>query len=112
MPNPSELERLEQERQVPSDSAWQPPMRDEGDLLAQQNRDEMARVSGTLNRDAYACVVLEQQIKEQEEILAARTKYLNQRLEENERLEADISTAKDRIASLRDTLSRIEKPHG
>lgn len=89
MPNPSELERMRQE-----------------------NEDEMQCVSGTLNRDAFAYNLLTSQIEDQERQAARADAQVVKLRAELDRAKADACTARDRIASLRDTQSRLEKPHG
>jgi septation ring formation regulator EzrA len=72
----------------------------------------MRRVSGTLNRDAFAYKLLEDQIEQQEKYIASLDKAIVNYQEHLDRALADADTARKRADSLRDTLSRLEKPRG
>ena len=85
MPNPSELERM-----------------------AQEKTDEMSDVSGTLTRNGFARMVLLDNIAALEAELARSAEREQQYYEAYERAKADGATGRERIASLKASLADLE----
>jgi chromosome segregation ATPase len=86
MPNPSELARQ-----------------------AQENREDMAHISGTLNRDVFAGDVLRREINEQKRIAAEADDAVTVLRDHIDRAQSTASTARDRVASLEATLATLEE---
>ena len=69
-------------------------------------------MSAPLNPDAYACMTLQAEYRNQMERYAAFRKQARELRDDAERIDAKAMTASERATSIMETLLKLEQPRG